>query len=557
VKPEPFLAWPGWANLRITVPLCLSFLKLFSSVYGGTSLLAAIRSPHPGPYFPFELHLPFVPSMAAAYLTVPLALLLTPFILRTWRDLAPFFLTLTAETLIAGLCFLLLPFAQAYPPRIASGFWGGIFHFADMVNLDYNEVPSLNVTFAVTLALVFGRRRGPLGRFLFLAWAVTVCVSTLLIHEHHLLDVGAGIVLGVTAVLTVQRPASRESVLNALRIEALCLREVWFFTRRHPRYLLTALALWVHSLPRWRASRLLRASWCLAQQVDDVLDGDRKVKGDPEAHVERLIRGMTDGPFPAAPSPIPSPARAPSPPPRAGEGRHRPAENEPLRDDAAQAFPLSRSGWEGGGRTGEGARGRGPDEPEAVLAAYVWDGLGSLAQTGTGTDDPRGDLLALFARLRLDRRRMDAREIWSAAALAEHHRETFERSLNLTLMLDGAELRAADVPELVEALAWCSPVRDLEKDLAKGLINIPAEVFNTPAVQAWLADEHRRGAAAIAALGRKLPGVRDRRGREILAAFHRALAAYEKKYRRKCRTVNPGDATPGGEGLLAGSDPAR
>jgi membrane-associated phospholipid phosphatase len=514
VKREPFLAWPGWANLRITVPLCLSFLKLFSSVYGSTSLLAAVRSPHPGPYFPFELHLPFVPSMAAAYLTVPLALLLTPFILRTWRDLTPLFLTLTAETLVAGLCFLLLPFAQAYPPRIASGFWGGIFRFADAVNLDYNEVPSLNVTFAVTLALVFGRRRGPLGRFLFLAWAVTVCVSTLLIHEHHLLDVGAGIVLGVAAVLTVQRPASREPVLDALRIEALCLREVWFFTRRHPRYLLTALALWVHGLPRWRATRLLRASWCLAQQVDDVLDGDRKVKGDPEAYVERLIRGMTEG----------TPAG---------------------------------------------------DEPEAILAAYVWDGLGRLeTRAGTGADDPRGDLLALFARLRLDRRRMDAKEIWSAAALAEQHRETFDRSLNLALILDGAELRAADVPELVEALAWCSPVRDLEKDLAKGLINIPAEVLEpltprpplpsppadrergrgtiaAPAVQAWLAEEHRRGAAAIAALGRKLPGVRDRRSREILAAFHRALASYERKYRRRHR-----DMTPGGEGLLAGSDPA-
>ena len=542
MKREPFLAWPGWANLRITVPLCLSFLKLFSSVYGGTSLLAAVRSPRPGPYFPFELHLPFVPSMAAAYLTVPLALLLTPFILRTWRDLTPFFLTLTVETLVAGLCFLLLPFAQAYPPRIASGFWGGIFRFADAVNLDYNEVPSLNVTFAVTLALVFGRRRGPLGRFLFLAWAVTVCLSTLLIHEHHLLDVGAGIVLGVAAVLAVQRPASREPVLNALRIEALCLREVWLFTRRHPRYLLTALALWVHSLPRWRATRLLRASWCLAQQVDDVLDGDRKIKGDPEAYVERLIRGMQEG----------TPAG---------------------------------------------------DEPEAVLAAFVWYGLSTME---TETDDPRGDLLALFARLRLDRRRMDAREVWSAAALEEQHRETFERSLNLTLLLDGAELRAADVPELVAALAWCSPVRDLEKDLAKGLINIPAEVLEPltprpplpsppaarergrtaktkagiwsgwrrpspggwegmgegsgvrgPAVQAWLAEEHRRGAMAIAALGRRLPEVRDRRSRDVLTALHRALASYEKKYRRRHPNVTPGNVTPGGEGLLAGSDPAH
>jgi hypothetical protein len=75
------------------------------------------------------------------------------------------------------------------------------------------------------------------------------------------------------------------------------------------------------------------------------------------------------------------------------------------------------------------------------------------------------------------------------------------------------------------------------------------------AVQAWLSDEHRRGALAIEALGRKLPGLRDRgdrRGREILTAFHRALAAYEKKYRRRHRGL-----TPEGERLLAGSDPAH
>jgi hypothetical protein len=277
--------------------------------------------------------------------------------------------------------------------------------------------------------------------------------------------------------------------------------------------------------------------------VDDVLDGDRKVKGVPEAYVERLIQGMKEG--------------------------------EPTED-----------------------------EPEAVLAAYVWDGLGNIrTAAGTVRDDPRGDLLALFARLRLDRRRMDAKEVWSAAALAEHHRETFARSLNLTLMLDGAELRAADVPELVEALAWCSPVRDLEKDLAKGLINLPAEILEplTPrpplpspptgrergrkttgiwflggrrrpspggwegmgegsgvrGLEAWLSDEHRRGAAAIAALGRRLPGIRDRRSREVLAAFHRALASFERKYRRRHPNVTPGDVTPDGESLVAGSDPAH
>jgi len=136
----------------------------------------------------------------------------------------------------------------------------------------------------------------------------------------------------------------------------------------------------------------------------------------------------------------------------------------------------------------------------------------------------------------------------TALALAEHHRRTFHLALDLALQLAGSRLRAADTPELIEALAWSSPVRDLDEDLEKGLINVPAEVIaeagwtgreenlepilDTPAAVDWLRREHRRGAASILALGERLPSIDDRRGRKILAAFRRVLAAYERKYRR-------------------------
>jgi hypothetical protein len=111
--PEPLLAWPGFASLRFSLPLSYLFSKIFFSVYGGASLLARLRGARPDFHFSWELKLPFVPSLSILYLTVPLLLLLTPFILRTWRSFTPFFLTLTAETLIGGVFFLLLPMTQA------------------------------------------------------------------------------------------------------------------------------------------------------------------------------------------------------------------------------------------------------------------------------------------------------------------------------------------------------------------------------------------------------------------------------------------------------------
>ncbi|HET9210619.1 MAG TPA: phosphatidic acid phosphatase, partial [Thermoanaerobaculia bacterium] len=249
---EPFLAWPGLSGLRLTLPLSYLFFKIFYSVYGGTSLLAKLRRPHVDFYFPWEMRLPFLPSWTLIYLTVPLLLLLTPFILRTWRTFMPFFLTLTAETLVAGVIFLVVPLAQAYPPRMASGFLGGVFHMADRLNLDYNKLPSLHMAFAVTAAVVFGRRCGWLGRTLLGLWIVAVSASAMLIHEHQLLDLAAGLALGLTGIATVQRRASDDRSLDTLRIDGLCLQELSYYLRWRTRRLRPFLSLTRVSLFRWR-----------------------------------------------------------------------------------------------------------------------------------------------------------------------------------------------------------------------------------------------------------------------------------------------------------------
>lgn len=298
---ERFLAWPGMSGLRLTLPLSYLFFKIFYSIYGGASLLAKLRRPHVDFYFPWEMRLPFLPSWTLVYLTVPLLLLLTPFILRTWRSFMPFFLTLTAETLIAGVIFLAVPLTQAYPPRVAAGFLGGVFHLADRLNLDYNKLPSLHMAFAVTAAIVFGRRCGWLGRTLFAFWIVAVSASAMLIHEHQILDLAAGLALGLAGVATVQRRASDDRSLGAIRIDGLCLQELSYFVRWRVGRLRPFFTLTRVSMLRWSQTRTLRAAFCLALHVDDVLNGGRRVEGDRREHARSLLRVLAGGkPIPGA-----------------------------------------------------------------------------------------------------------------------------------------------------------------------------------------------------------------------------------------------------------------
>ena len=78
------------------------------------------------------------------------------------------------------------------PPAIdccEPGIVGTVFHVADVMNLERNDLPSLHVAFAFTLAMAFAPRAKPLGRVLLFAWAVVTALSTLLTRQHNLLDV--------------------------------------------------------------------------------------------------------------------------------------------------------------------------------------------------------------------------------------------------------------------------------------------------------------------------------------------------------------------------------
>jgi membrane-associated phospholipid phosphatase len=499
-------------RLGFILALEASFLAYFYLIYGTTSALADLQRRAVCFHFDFESGIPFVPTAALIYLTIGPALALAPFFLRTRGEIAALFLTLVAETTVAGLCFLLLPLETAYPPRSAFGPGAPFFRLADLLNLEYNVLPSLHVALALTAAWAIGRGRHRGVRILLAGWVGAVCISTLLMHEHHVVDLAAGLLLAGTAIRVVFRRVSRRPFLDALRVEGLCLVEFRRFIARHSRYLGVFAGLYGYSSFRWSATRPLRAGYCLLQHVDDVLDGDRRVSGDPETHVRRVRQ------------------------------------------------------WIAGEAEGDGSA-------LACLATCVAAGLDRAGGEG---EDPRSELLGLLDVLVEDRRRMDRGTPMQAEALALHHRSTFRGSVNLTLILMGSTLRAADVPELVEALGWCSPVRDLEEDFRKGLINIPEEVIraagdagadagdfrslmSAPATREWMRVEYRRGATAVEAIGRRVAEAPDRPARALLAVFRRALAAYVERYRRDhpdlARAASPAAAPQ--LGLHAGDSPGR
>jgi phytoene/squalene synthetase len=226
----------------------------------------------------------------------------------------------------------------------------------------------------------------------------------------------------------------------------------------------------------------VRAGYCLLQHLDDVADGDRDVGVDPGAYLAQVVDEIARERF--SRSSIPS-----------------------------------------------------------VLAAHVVPELRARACGGT---DPLRDLQDLIRILAFDRERAARGLVLPEAELRAHHRRTFELSLGLTLVTAESDLTPKDAEALIDALCWCSPMRDLSEDLERGLINVPAEVLaaagiagrpgretaSHPALRPWIRSELARGTAAIDAFERSLPRLAGRRGATALVLLHRALQSFARRYAR-------------------------
>src|SRR6187455_397856 len=161
------------------------FALTFVLLYGGASVLSAYVPWRVPMMLPLDGQLPLVPGAAIVYLTIGPMLLLAPFMLRDLEAILPLFAALMLETAVAALCFMLLP---VDPPAIdccEPGLVGGLFQVADVLNLERNDLPSLHVAFAFTLAAAFSARTGRAGAVLLFAWAVATALSTLLTRQHN------------------------------------------------------------------------------------------------------------------------------------------------------------------------------------------------------------------------------------------------------------------------------------------------------------------------------------------------------------------------------------
>jgi membrane-associated phospholipid phosphatase len=169
----------------------------FAVVFYGADWLTARHPLRLRAYADAELSIPLVPAMVVPYMTMYVIFLFAPFVLRSTADLDRFAGALARVIVIAGVAFVLVPAELGFAPaRTAGSIWHPWLQLAATVSRKYNLVPSLHVALFTACAGTYASRVSTRVRVLLGTWLAVVAAATVLTHQHHLLDVFTGLLLG-------------------------------------------------------------------------------------------------------------------------------------------------------------------------------------------------------------------------------------------------------------------------------------------------------------------------------------------------------------------------
>jgi len=170
----------------------------FFTIYPTCNWLTSQRTYALALYLDSELNIPFIPEFAWAYLSMYVLFLMPPFFLDILQ-LKALGKHLLAGTFFSGLVFLVLSaklgFVRIVPEE---PFYRSLFTGLFAVDMPHNMVPSLHVVFsALILFALLDASITRLSKTVWWGWIVLILASTLLVHQHHLLDVFTGLVVAL------------------------------------------------------------------------------------------------------------------------------------------------------------------------------------------------------------------------------------------------------------------------------------------------------------------------------------------------------------------------
>lgn len=193
---------PSFKELQIFAVISVWLTVLFVIVYGFTNSYASAAPQMYRFYFEWEKLIPLWPEAIFIYFSLNI-LGIVPLFTLDHREILRLGLSYTFCILIAGIIFYYFPAPVVLDRLNHDHHLGPLFHFLYSLDHPNNSLPSLHITFSYltvrsisSLARAKADSRNGILLLVLWIWFSLIAASVLLTHQHHVLDIAAGILLG-------------------------------------------------------------------------------------------------------------------------------------------------------------------------------------------------------------------------------------------------------------------------------------------------------------------------------------------------------------------------
>lgn len=212
---DPTFERPSWKESTVVT---IGLSVLFLVIYNATNYFTSIRTGVPTFYLSWERHIPFVSWMIVPYMSVDLFFVAAPFICTERRELTLLTKRIALAILVAGLMFILFPLQLAVERPIAAGWTGAIYNWFSGMDLPYNLCPSLHIALRTILADLYGRHTRGWTNYASHFWFSLIGFSTLLLYQHHMIDIVGGFILATFCFYLVRETPLKLPVQNNYQV---------------------------------------------------------------------------------------------------------------------------------------------------------------------------------------------------------------------------------------------------------------------------------------------------------------------------------------------------
>ena len=196
---EPGLLWPALWRLALAG-------GLFIIVYAGCNRYTAGRDDVSVWMWEWERQIPFVREMVVPYWSLDLFFCGAFFLCTSKLELNLLTKRLITVTLLSGLCFLLFPLKMGLPRPEPVGWTAPLFLALYANDLPYNLAPSLHISLRSLIWVFYGAHLTGRLRQITKLWFILIGASTLLVWQHHLIDVATGFLAGWAVAALIPDP---------------------------------------------------------------------------------------------------------------------------------------------------------------------------------------------------------------------------------------------------------------------------------------------------------------------------------------------------------------